>query len=166
VLYCDQKRGSLAVHTGGVMDVWILASIVLAVIGLLVLIFAHMRPINVILRGDRHDATQNDAISADISRNGRVGRSNHIHAYDKPFNCAAFSIVSRKSIGLSRGERWLVDFTSPGWEDISKGVLKPAMYEEDEFRRLAALDGWRLVNVVPAAEKERRLYYERAYRSQ
>ena len=145
------------------MDIWTMASILIALTGLLRLLVAQMRQDNVIIRGSRHDTTPNTSVSAGGARHGQRNQSNLIHAHDTPFNCAAFSIVSRKSIGGSQGERWLVDFTSPEWEDISKGVLKRAKYDEDEFRRLAALEGWRLVNIVLASGKERRLYYERVF---
>jgi hypothetical protein len=78
-----------------------------------------------------------------------------------PFRCAAFAIASRRSGGLLRQDQWLVDVRGIGWDDILSTPKTQDQYEEAAFRRLAALSGWRLVNVVAAGEKVRRLYFEK-----
>ena len=79
-----------------------------------------------------------------------------------PFRCAAFSITSRKSGGFIRKERWLVEVRDLDRDAVSS-THRHDKYDEDDFRGLAALSGWRLVNIVPASDNERWLYFVKAW---
>lgn len=78
-----------------------------------------------------------------------------------PFHCAAFSITARRRGGFGRAPRWEVDACSVQWDDIFVVPNGHDRYDEAEFRRLAALSGWRLVRIVPAGDHARRLYFAR-----
>jgi hypothetical protein len=47
------------------------------------------------------------------------------------------------------------------WDDTVVGPNRQEGYDEDALRKLAALCGWRLLKVVRANDKERRLYFEK-----
>ena len=81
-----------------------------------------------------------------------------------PFRCAAFSITSCKSGRLFGEPRWRIDVRGLDWGAMFAPHNRQDSYDEDAFRRIAALSGWRLVKVVPANRNVRRLYYERAWR--
>jgi hypothetical protein len=78
-----------------------------------------------------------------------------------PFHCVAFSITARKRGGFRRRAQWQVDAGSVVWDDLFVVPNGRDRYDEDEFRRLAALSGWRLVRIVTAGGNERRLYFTR-----
>jgi hypothetical protein len=80
-----------------------------------------------------------------------------------PFRCVEFSIASRRSGGFIRKSRWLVDVRGIDWHERFSGPNAPRYADEEAFRRLAALSGWRLMKVVPVNARERRLFYKQAY---
>ena len=80
-----------------------------------------------------------------------------------PSRWVAFAILSRKSGDFIKEERWLIDVRNTAWDDTFVPPITREKYDEDIFRRLAALNGWRLVKIIIATEKERWLYYERAF---
>jgi hypothetical protein len=49
------------------------------------------------------------------------------------------------------------------WDDLFAAPCGQKEYDEAAFRQLASQCGWRLTRIVPATEKERRLYFERPY---
>jgi hypothetical protein len=80
-----------------------------------------------------------------------------------PFQCVAFSVTSRKRRRFWHRETWQVDAKSINWDDIFAVPQEQDSYDEAEFRSLAALNGWRLILVVPARDKARRLYFRRSF---
>jgi hypothetical protein len=75
----------------------------------------------------------------------------------------AFSVTSCKRGGFLREETWQVTGNSVHWADIFTIPSGHDRYDEGAFRRLAALNGWRLIQVVPVNARERRLYFRRIF---
>jgi hypothetical protein len=81
---------------------------------------------------------------------------------EEPFHCAAFSILSRRSIRRGHEPEWLLDTSGIDWGPMfDLPNQRAATYEEAAFRKVAALSGWTLTNVVRVTDRERWLYFER-----
>jgi hypothetical protein len=79
-----------------------------------------------------------------------------------PFVCAGFAVVARQRRHSRAAAGWLVRTRDLDWDDLFPTPSRAEEYSEAAFRRIAALNGWRLTQIVPVGERERWLYFEKA----